>query len=288
MPPTRSALEVQALEHFDRLVDNGELFWTNVQPRYVPSMPFGFQFRVANSLRTKPMTATQKKVENAFADANPDFTLNTIDHKHKLILNKYSVVRPQFVLPTLEFEPQSTPLDRSDIYAISDTLARLDGDYMAIFNCGADAGASVGHKHMQIIPKPADEDFSLFPDNADLKDEIWVHPDVPYHHAIQRLPSLLDSDHVLHVYQALRSYLAVDDSTPHNMIMVKEWMMIVPRQKARIGKAAANAAAMVGIVWVTNEEEYQAWTESDPMKLLASFGIPKDISSKSNRQQFDT
>lgn len=121
------------------------------------------------------MTATQKKVENAFADVNPDFTLNTIDHKHKLILNKYSVVRPQFVLPTLEFEPQSTPLNRSDIHAISDTLTRLDGDYMAIFNCGADAGASVGHKHMQIIPKPADDGFSLFPDNADLKDGTVAH-----------------------------------------------------------------------------------------------------------------
>lgn len=115
-----------------------------------------------------------------------------------------------------------------------------------------------------------------------------MHPDTSYHHAVQRLVSLLDSDDVLRVYQALRSYLWVDDTTPHNMIMVKEWMMIVPRQKARIGKAAANAAAMVGIVWVTDEEEYQAWNESDPMKLLSSFGISKDILSKSNGQQFDT
>lgn len=116
------------------------------------------------------MTATQKKVENAFADPNPDFTLGTIGSKHKLILNKFSVVRPQFVLPTLEFEPQSTPLNRSDTYAISDTLIRLDGDYMAIFNCGADAGASVGHKHTQIIPRPTNDGFSLFPDNAELVD----------------------------------------------------------------------------------------------------------------------
>jgi ATP adenylyltransferase/5',5'''-P-1,P-4-tetraphosphate phosphorylase II len=114
------------------------------------------------------MTANQKKVTNAFADTNPDFDLGHIGPRHKLILNKYSVVRPQFVLPTIEFEPQSSPLNASDSAALWDVLIRLGGDYIATFNCGADAGASVGHKHMQILPHPEREMFKLFPDTETL------------------------------------------------------------------------------------------------------------------------
>jgi ATP adenylyltransferase/5',5'''-P-1,P-4-tetraphosphate phosphorylase II len=115
------------------------------------------------------MTANQKKVKNAFADTNPDFYLGQIGPNHKLILNKYSVVRPQFVLPTLEFEPQSSPLNATDSAAVWDVLVRLGGDYIAIFNCGAEAGASVGHKHMQILPHPERKMFTLFPDTETLR-----------------------------------------------------------------------------------------------------------------------
>lgn len=52
--------------------------------------------------------------------------------------------------------------------------------------------------------------------------------------------------------------------------------MVVPRRAGRIagGELAANAAAMVGIVWMTEEHEYEEWTKEDPMRLLPQFGIP--------------
>src|SRR4051812_40558575 len=98
-----------------------------------------FEFRVAASMEKKPMTAHQRRVSNAFADTNPDFDLGKIGLNHKLILNKFCVVRPQFVLPTITFEPQSDPLNKADLGALSEVLRRLDGDYVAIFNCGAEA-----------------------------------------------------------------------------------------------------------------------------------------------------
>lgn len=68
------------------------------------------------------------------------------------------------MLPTLAFEPQSDPLSEADFSALSEVLGKLDGNFVAIFKCGADAGASSGHKHMQVLPNPEREQFKLFPD----------------------------------------------------------------------------------------------------------------------------
>ncbi|KAJ4295549.1 hypothetical protein N0V90_007562 [Kalmusia sp. IMI 367209] len=282
-------LEQQALAQFDRLVEQGELLWTEVEARHVPSSPFNFQFRVAASLAKKPQTATQKKVENAFDDDNPDFSLGLIGPHHKLILNKFCVVRPQFVIHTVEFERQQTPLSLADLSALWDVLSRLESEHIAIFNCGADAGASMGHKHMQLLPHPGRKEFELFPDlfksgsGTNKKEDIQIHQDVPFQHAFQALPLAVNAEALVKVYKRLRDHLSLDTHAPHNVILVKRWMMVIPRRTGRIGEMAANAAAMVGMVWMTKEHEYDLWTEADPMLLLPQFGLPlaEDI-SKSN------
>ena len=62
-------------------------------------------------------------------------------------------MRPQFVLHTVEYEHQDQGLNDGDLRAGWDALQALGNDYMVIFNGGEDAGASVGHKHLQVIPK---------------------------------------------------------------------------------------------------------------------------------------
>jgi ATP adenylyltransferase/5',5'''-P-1,P-4-tetraphosphate phosphorylase II len=222
------------------------------------------------------MTAHQKKIDDAFADSNPDFDLGIIGTKHKLILNKYCVVRPQLVLHTTNFEAQSNPLDIADFDALWKVLCEMGREYFAIFNCGADAGASVGHKHMQILPHSTNSDFELFPDRMmepkDASGRVLAMPGVSYQHAISGLPKHTDAEVLLHMYHRLASSLAHDLATPHNMILTDRWMMVIPRTRARIGIMAANAAAMVGMVWVTSEEQFEAWTAQDPMALLPSFG----------------
>jgi ATP adenylyltransferase/5',5'''-P-1,P-4-tetraphosphate phosphorylase II len=67
------------------------------------------------------------------------------------------------LLHTNVFEPQSNPLNESDLSAAWSVFSRLETPHMIIYNCGADAGASQGHKHIQIFPRPLKEDFELFP-----------------------------------------------------------------------------------------------------------------------------
>lgn len=129
--------------------------------------------RVTEILKKKPWTSRQKKVDNAFADEDPDFNLGQIGTIHKLILNKFSVVRPQFVLPTIEFQSQNDPLTAADLGAAWEVLSSLESEYMIIFNCGADGGASVGHKHLQVLPCPDPKEHELFPETRLSNEGPW-------------------------------------------------------------------------------------------------------------------
>jgi ATP adenylyltransferase len=99
--------------------------------------------------------AGQRPNQSAFAGNNPEFDLGRIEDSHQLILNKYCVLRPQFVLPTLEYRSQEEPLDEFDLQAAWSVITSLRNKYMAIYNCGANAGRSVEYKHLQVLPQPA-------------------------------------------------------------------------------------------------------------------------------------
>jgi ATP adenylyltransferase len=104
-------------------------------------------------LTKKPRTAGSKKRTPAFTDDSEDFKLGSFGLRHKLILNKYCAVRPQLVLHTVEFEPQDELLNDHDFHAAWLALTALGVQYTVIFNGGKDAGASLNHKHMQLIPR---------------------------------------------------------------------------------------------------------------------------------------
>lgn len=117
-----------------------------------------FEFHISPSLTKKPTTAGSTTRTPAFRDTNPAFDLGlSVGSRHRLILNKYCVVRPQMVLHTIAFEPQDDLLDEGDFDAAWRALALLDPQqqrFMVIFNGGKDAGASVNHKHLQVLPGP--------------------------------------------------------------------------------------------------------------------------------------
>ena len=49
-------------------------------------------------------------------------------------------------------------------------LSRLESRHMVIYNCGVEAGSSIGHKHLQVLPRPEKEEFELFPDALGIDD----------------------------------------------------------------------------------------------------------------------
>ena len=70
--------------------------------------------------------------------------------RHRLLFNKFSVCDEHVLLVTQEFESQLNPLNKSDWMSALVTCRSLDA--MLYFNCGFLSGASIPHKHMQLIP----------------------------------------------------------------------------------------------------------------------------------------
>lgn len=75
------------------------------------------------------------------------------------------------------------------------------------------------------------------------------------------------------IYEELLRVARVDEAKGHNLLLVKEWMLVIPRSRGRKGMLSGNAAAMAGMVWVTSDEEVRQWVEEGPMKLLCEFGV---------------
>ncbi|KAI9664189.1 MAG: hypothetical protein M1831_002368 [Alyxoria varia] len=77
---------------------------------------------------------------------------------HKLILNKFNVYRPQFLLLTTDpLARQYDALDEADLKAAwsillgSLTSQTSAAQYYVIYNCGKEGGSSRLHKHMQVL-----------------------------------------------------------------------------------------------------------------------------------------
>lgn len=271
------SLEDKALRQFDALVERGNLLWRSTTPQLIKAEPFNFQFRSANSLTAKPILSRtdpgRTKATNPFADEDPDFLLEHVGLFHTLILNKYCVVRPQYLLHTNVFEPQTDHLTESDLSAAWSVLSRLDSPHVVIYNCGFEAGSSLGHKHLQILPRPPKNEFEFFPDALGIDDKSSTVPQIPFHHAVKKIPASPSPSLLREIYQNLLRHAKVDQAAGHNVLIVPNWILVIPRSRGRKGILSANAVAMAGMVWVTGEEEVRQWVEQGPMRLLCEFGV---------------
>lgn len=77
--------------------------------------------------------------------------------------------------------------------------------------------------------------------------------------------------------QRAREALGIDsteDACPHKFILTKRWMMVVPRRTDKFHDLTANAAGMVGSVFLWRQDQLEAWKEIGPMNVLAGRGLP--------------
>lgn len=135
---------------------------------------------------------------------------------------------------------------------------------------------------MQIVPRASRR---LFPDDLALcsnplgtDEQPSKHHLVPFEHAI--LPVARDStpEAIFMSYQKLCGHLGLVSGSPHNVFLTNAWIIVIPRSQAKVDNMAANAASMLGMVWVKNESELQSWKEYGPMNVLQEVGIRWEMS----------
>jgi ATP adenylyltransferase len=75
--------------------------------------------------------------------------------------------------------------------------------------------------------------------------------------------------------QSLRGYLEDNGNyIPHNVALVREWIIVIPRRNAAFEGITANTPGMLGSVWLTSEEEMEHWKQVGPKRVLAGLGVP--------------
>jgi ATP adenylyltransferase len=178
---------------------------------------------------------------NPFLDPEPALRVEDTSPTHRLILNKYNVLDQHALLVTRAFEPQESALNLADFDAASRCLVRMDA--LVFYNAGRSAGASQGHKHLQLVPLPMSKGKRLPLDPG--RDAL------PCRHAFARLPRYAAAE-ALAGYQALRSALGVGVAG-YNLLLTRTWMLLVPRSQAEVEGVPVNALAFAGTLLARDE-----------------------------------
>ena len=202
--------------------------------------------------------------------------LGQLNGTHDLALNLFCVDKPQLLMLTLDsYQRQHQPLDRDDFQAALEVVRRFPSMYV-IYNCSEAGGCSRTHKHLQGLRGPpfafehviqASEGKAVVPFRFFL------------HHFSQGFASATAED-VLDVYRELlsqtRDLLKVrsDDVCPHNIIMWKDWLVVIPRRAGFTDGASANAGGMMGCVWVPEHKNIEEWERIGYANVLRQLGVP--------------
>lgn len=104
-------------------------------------------------------------------------------------------------------------------------------------------------------------------------------PDVPFQHFAISYSKTSSAESIFKYYSnlltmtkgALQNENAGSD---YNLILVSDWMVLIPRRSKGQGHFMANAANMVGLMWLKSEELRQELLEMKLPGVLASLGIP--------------
>ncbi|KAH7347582.1 putative phosphorylase [Plectosphaerella cucumerina] len=271
--------EAEALRRFDKLVELGIMKYADASTTTLIDDGFPFTIRICSGWSQKPAvvgasssTSGQQERFGPGSDINnshPDQTVGQLNDTHLVVLNIFPAFRPQYLLLTLDsYRSQYEPLHFEDISASWAFLQSLQKPHIALYNCTPAGG------------------FRLFPDNTGEK----IH--VPYAYFLHRFThqptrkTRPTSREVFDTYNSLlakaRQHLgnAADDSDtpcPHNIILLKDWILVIPRRPVNNSGFMTNAAGMMGMIITSTEEQAQKWLDKGVSAALAECGIPPQV-----------
>jgi ATP adenylyltransferase len=209
-PSYERALASGALNFYESIIHIHKEFGVDFEIRLCPALlakPMGPPLHFQHALASEPGGGDLPARRDPFTRPYPEPDLHIGDIKdpsgesqYAVLLNKFCVVSNHFILTTIGFESQVTPLLPSDllqVYRILQASRRANQPFFAFYNCGEHSGASQGHKHIQFLPvdDPRGPPVEILAKNQQLETEARAFSIsvLPYAHYIHRLPTSLQS-----------------------------------------------------------------------------------------------
>ena len=201
--------------------------------------------------------------KNPFLDPDPALVVEEVNDTHVALLNKFSVLREHLLLVTRTFIDQRTPLDEADFDAVSRCMA--GADVLAFYNGGREAGASQAHKHVQLVTLP------LSPRQAVPMASLLAPggPRPPFPHAWMPLApeDLALPRELLDKYLSAMEAARVGDG-PYNLVLTREGMLVVPRERDKFEDVSINSLAFAGSFFVRDQAHQDTIVRAGPMNVL--------------------
>lgn len=258
---------------------------------------------LVNLQRKNEAKKEQKKREkssgknfNPFLPYEEDLFVSDLTDTHLCLLNKFNAVDHHLLMITREFEEQENQLNLADFLAVVLTLREIEG--LVFYNSGKLAGASQRHKHLQLVPLPLVPQGLSLPispwiTDVFLKQEIHTIPQFPFINAIAACPDISSinpleiASILLEKYQQLLTKTDLDPQksgkpAPYNLLMTREWMMIIPRSKESYKNISINSLGFAGALLVRNAEQMEQLKQIGPLTFLQKVGIKKSNSEAHN------
>ena len=233
----------------------------------------------ANQEKQNQKTAKTGKEFNPFLPYEEALFVADISPTHVCILNKFNVVDYHFLIITRAFEPQESLLTLEDFTAMWACLAEFDG--LVFYNGGKLAGASQPHKHLQIVPF-AETDIPISPlvKAAKLDNSLGTIPEFPFVHALTNINLGESAEITFKKYHTLLQTLGIKplenniQSGAYNLLMTREWMLIVPRKFEEFESISVNSLGFAGALLVKNQQQMQLLKNISPINLLNHVAFP--------------
>jgi ATP adenylyltransferase len=194
---------------------------------------------------------------------------------HALILNKFPVQRGHLLLITQSWQPQSGWLRSSDWQVLAAVESECSG--LWFFNSCAAAGASQPHRHLQLLPRQADEPSCPLSEQLQAQLEGRLEP-WPWRYRLSRRYQACTAAAAIELdrlYQLHQRELGLGESSqqpqplrPYNLLFDRHWFMTVERTQEHWAGFSVNALGYAGCLLVTPESD-QGWlTHKGPWELL--------------------
>jgi sulfate adenylyltransferase (ADP) / ATP adenylyltransferase len=241
--------------------------------------------------------ASSNKDFNPFLPYEEDLFVANLSTTHLCLLNKFNVVDHHLLIITRAFEEQEDWLNLQDFEAMWMTLSEIEG--LVFYNAGQAAGASQRHKHLQLVPMPFTPDGMRVPiesllgtaqftqfEHLGSEHLIGTIPGLPFRHALirwkgERIAPLDAAKVTLEQYYTLLratgllkgEMTGTRQSAPYNLLVMREWMLIVPRSQPSFNSIEINSLGFAGALLVRNSEQMQLLKECSPLTLLQNVAL---------------
>jgi ATP adenylyltransferase len=275
------------LERTEQALACGALERIPTRNEYVEQGGVRFLVPVVENIERKHKAGRVQRREgtNPFLPYEDDLFVADISETHVGLLNKFNVVEHHLLIVTRELEEQDNLLNVRDFVAMWACMAEFDG--VAFYNAGTIAGASQAHKHLQQVPVPLGSGPGRMPLDPLLKTarfdrELGSVPALPFVHALAKVdpistiePSEAARRTEALYQQMLREVGLESEPGPYNLLVTREWMLLVPRTRETYESISVNALGFAGSILVRNERELELVRTRGPMAVLEHVARPR-------------